>query len=111
MLFTLLGKGCQKVIRTHTQDTDVVTGVWNDEKIGNLRGIRVGAADIAGIACCENKIVPIGPFSGYLPLVKEILEFFGSGIPPVEKDETIEIFKFMHAADKSKLSSTYQLLE
>lgn len=107
MLFTLLGKGCQKVIRTHTKDTDVVTGVWNDERIGNLRGIRAGAADIAGIAFCESKIVPIGPFSGYLPLVKEILQFFDSGIPPVEKDDTIEIFKFMHAADQSKLSGKY----
>jgi hypothetical protein len=35
-------------------------------------------------------------------LLKEIIQFFETGIPPVSPEETIEIFAFMEAADESK---------
>jgi hypothetical protein len=40
--------------------------------------------------------------SGYDPLVKAIALFFATGRPPVLQDETIEIYAFMSAADRSK---------
>lgn len=44
----------------------------------------------------------LGPYNGYDPLLVKIIEFFKTGIPPVDKAETLEIFAFMEAADKSK---------
>jgi hypothetical protein len=44
----------------------------------------------------------LGTFEGYGPLVVQIGAFFRSGQPPVTKDETLEIFAFMTAADASK---------
>jgi hypothetical protein len=44
----------------------------------------------------------LGPYAGYDPLLVKILEFFRSGVEPVRRDETIEIFTFMQAADVSK---------
>ena len=41
------------------------------------------------------------PYS-YVPLVKQIMAFFQSGKPPVSPEETLEIFAFMDAAQRSK---------
>ena len=38
----------------------------------------------------------------YRPLVVEIVKFFQTGKPPVTPEETLEIFAFMDAAQKSK---------
>jgi hypothetical protein len=35
-------------------------------------------------------------------LLDQIIEFFKTGIPPVSKAETLEIYTFMEAADESK---------
>lgn len=102
MLFTVMGPGCKSVTRVYQEGTDLVTGVWSDGRIGTVRGIRKGAANIAGTAFGENGIAPLGPFSSYNPLVEQIIEFFDTGIPPVSEEETLEIFTFMHAADLSR---------
>lgn len=102
MLFTVMGTGCQSVRRVHTEGTDMVVGTWVDGRIGTVRGIRKGAADIAGIAFGEKGITQLGPFTSYVPLVEQILTFFETGTAPINTDETLEIFKFMNAADKSK---------
>jgi hypothetical protein len=45
----------------------------------------------------------LGSFEGYRPLVVKIVEFFTTGQSPVSKDETLEIYAFMTAANISKL--------
>jgi len=102
MLFTVMGQGCVSVTRIHQADADVVVGVWKDGRIGSVRGIRKGATAIAGTAFGEKGIAALGPFSGYETLVKEIILFFETGKPPVEPEETIEIFNFIEAADESR---------
>jgi len=104
MLFTVMGTGCKEVFRAYHPDFEQVVGIWNDGRIGSVRGIRKGASNIAGIAFGETGISQLGPFAGYGPLVAEILTFFDTGKPPVSKEETIEIFQFMEAAQKSKIS-------
>ena len=47
-------------------------------------------------------IEPIGGFSGYEPLVVEIVRFFKTHKPPVTAEETLEIYAFMEAADESR---------
>jgi len=39
---------------------------------------------------------------GYDPLLVNIIEFFKTGIVPVPKEQTLEIFAFMIAADESR---------
>lgn len=102
MLFTVMGPDCRQVSRTFTEGADLVTGVWGDGRIGTVRAIRQGAAGIAGTAFGEKGIAPLGPFSTYEPLVTEIVKFFESGTPPVSEKETLAIFKFIDAAQKSR---------
>ena len=49
-LFTLMGPGCVSVQRTHTTDTDMVTGTWTGGRIGSYRGIRRNKADFGATA-------------------------------------------------------------
>ena len=110
MLFTVMGTGCKEVFRAFHPDFEQVVGIWDDGRIGSVRGIRKGASDIAGIAFGENGISQLGPFAGYGPLVAEILTFFDTGKVPVSNEETIEIFKFMEAAQRSKTSHNAEKL-
>lgn len=102
MLYTVMGTGCEEVSRTHTADTDFVTGRWQDGRIGTFRGIRSGDATYGAIIYGTKGIVPAGNYAGYAPLVEQIATFFKTGKPPVSADETIEMFTFMEAADESK---------
>lgn len=100
-LFTLMGTGCQQVTRAHSDDFELVTGVWEGGRIGSFRGIRAGKAGYGGTAFGEKGIAEAGGFDGYRPLVVAIADFFATGEPPVEPAETIELFAFMEAADES----------
>lgn len=101
-LFTVMGVGCRTVARASTPDFDVVTGVWNDGRIGVFRGIRAGRSGYGGTVFGEKAIQEIGPYGGYEPLVVEIVKFFRTHEPPVSEEETLEIYAFMEAADESK---------
>ena len=101
-LFTVMGTGCSSVTRVSTTDTDVAVGVWNDGRIGTFRGTRTGKAGYGGNAFGENGTMSLGTYAGYDPLLLKILEFFKTGVEPVRREETIEIFAFMQAAEVSK---------
>ncbi|EDY18109.1 oxidoreductase domain protein [Chthoniobacter flavus Ellin428] len=42
-LYTVLGRGCDSVVRSHTADSDVVTGTWSGGRLGVLHGLRTKA--------------------------------------------------------------------
>jgi len=101
-LFTIMGIGCRQVVRVHQDGTDVVVGTWQDGRIGTFRGTRTGKYDLGGTAFGEKGNSQFSADGGYEPLLKEIIQFFKTGIPPVSAEETIEIYTFMEAADESK---------
>jgi len=104
-LFTIMGTGCKTVSRAFTPDTDVVTGIWQDNRIGTMRGIRSGRSGYGGMVFGEKEIKVLGSYAGYNPLLVEIVKFFNTGIPPVKPEETLEIFTFMAAAEESKFKN------
>lgn len=104
MLYAVMGSGCESVSRVYTPDVDVITAIWKDGRIGTLRGVRNQPAGIAGTAFGEKGTAPLGPFGekAYIGLVQQIIDFFETGVPPVTAAETLEMFRFMEAADRSK---------
>src|SRR5882672_764970 len=50
MLYTLMGTGCESVTRVHAEGVDVVSGKWNDGRVGTMRGIRDGKQDYGAVA-------------------------------------------------------------
>lgn len=101
-LYTIMGPGCEKVMRVQTDGTEHVVGVWNDGRIGSFRGMRSGTHGYGALVYGTKSITHIDKFDGYDPLVIEIARFFKTGHPPVSSAETLEIFAFMTASDESK---------
>lgn len=101
-LYTVMGTGCESVVRVSNEETDVVVGTWKDGRIGTFRGTRSGVHDYGGTVFTTDKNVVLGPYSGYEPLLLEIVKYFETGIVPVQPEETLEILAFMEAADESK---------
>ncbi|NLR57386.1 Gfo/Idh/MocA family oxidoreductase [Chitinophaga polysaccharea] len=101
-LYTVMGTGCKTVTRFHTGDTDVVVGVWGDDRIGTFRGTRSGPDDFGGRVFGEKGSMLLGPFKGYDLLLQQIATFFRTGVSPVKPEETLEILAFMEAAEESK---------
>ncbi len=112
LLFTVMGTGCKSVVRTCTDDTDMVIGVWEDGRVGCFRGGRTGNIGIGGTAFGDLGNKYLGPFESYRALMVKIIEFFRTGKAPVKSEETLEIYAFMQAAEESKrLGGTRVLLE
>jgi hypothetical protein len=97
-LYAVMGTGCAIVQRTNTPDGKIqVNGTWARNHKGIFR-----EGNFHGIARGTKGEAPVGSFDGYVPLVREIIKFFQTGVAPVDSKETIEIFAFMEAADLSK---------
>ena len=101
-LFTVMGTGCKTVQRLFQPDADLVIGRWKDGRVGTFRGLRKGKTSYGGTAFGSEGISPAGIYEGYEHLVKAIIQFFKTGVVPVKKQETLEIFAFMAAAEESK---------
>lgn len=110
MLFTVMGTGCESVTRTHTDETDLVVGIWNDKRVGTYRGMRIGKGPyyhFGGFAYCEKEAVPLDNYIGYgfYGLTKKIVKFFETGIAPITPETTIEVYAFMEASNQSLKNS------
>ena len=101
-LFTVMGTGCERVVRVNTAGADVVVGTWKGGRVGTFRGLREGHKGYGGTAFGSEAIAPLGPYENYRPLLAEIVRFFRTGVAPVSLEETLEIYAFMEAADESK---------
>ncbi|HWE03694.1 MAG TPA: Gfo/Idh/MocA family oxidoreductase [Tepidisphaeraceae bacterium] len=102
LLYTAMGTGCESVTRTHTDDTDIVVGIWKGGRVGTFRGTRTGAHDYGVVVFGAKSTAPAIKFEGYQPLAEQIAIFFKTRKAPVHVQETIELMAFMEAADESK---------
>jgi len=103
LLFTIMGPGVESVTRAASENADVIVGRWKDGRIGTVRVIRP-YSEYGAVVFRAKEIVEIKPqgAGSYRPLVVEIVKFFETGKPPVPNEETLEIFSFLDAAQKSK---------
>lgn len=103
ILYALMGKGCVRVQATYQKETDQVTAVWSDGRIGTLRGLRAGNQGF-GLTLFGKKSIrsmPVGTGTIYRELLKQIVTFFQSGKAPVDPAETLELMTFLEAANAS----------
>ena len=103
LLYTLMGPGCQEVSRTFTPDADIIVGRWKNGRIGTVRALRP-YGDFGAVVFRPKQVVQSRPHASdsYRPLLVEVMKFFETGQPPVPNQETLEIFAFMDAAQRSK---------
>lgn len=106
MLFTIMGPGCRTVTRaatTRDPGVDTITCIWKDGRIGTVEAMRP-YGPYGGVVIRPKDVVEIPNDRGayYATMLGEIVKFFRTGEIPVPNDETLEIFRFMDAAQRSK---------
>jgi len=104
LLYTLMGRGCEEVTRTYTADGDLVVGKWSGGRLGTVQALRPYGHFGAVVFRPEERVNQSDPKASdsYHPLVVEIVKFFETKQPPFPNEETLEIFAFMDAAQRSK---------
>jgi hypothetical protein len=100
-LYTVMGRGCQWVQTFASEDSDVVVGHWEDGRIGTFRAVRAGGVK-GQVTVVGKKKTVTAQSGGYAPMLAAIVEFFRTGVPPVEPEETLEIIQFLTAAGLSR---------
>ena len=88
---------------TASDGADVVVGKWKDGRIGVVRPSRP-YGDYGAAVFRTKEVVTTRPkpqFS-YRPMLIEVVKFFETKQPPVPNEETLELFAFMDAAQRSK---------
>ena len=116
-LYTIMGPGAVSVTRAYSPETELVTGIWKDGRIGTFRGIRKGAVKYSalvfgdkgvgpagkyGYAAPVKGVVPKSRYMGYEGVATELAKFYKTRKLPISPSETIELFTFMEAAHESK---------
>jgi len=104
LLYTLMGRGCEEVTRVSTPDADVVVGKWKDGRLGTVRALRPYGKFGAVVFRSDDKVNQSDPkpVDSYRPLLLEIVKFFETKEPPFPNEDTLEMFAFMDAAQRSK---------
>lgn len=114
MLFTVLGSGSKSIKTITNTKHDVITGVWEDGRIGTIRGNRAGNNQFGVLIHFElgTEYIDINlnekPY--YASLLEQVMNFFQDGIPRVPLNETKEIIRFVEACNESGLSGKTVIL-
>ena len=103
MLYVLMGQGCVEVSRTFSEDAEIITGKWKDGRVGTMRTLKP-YGDFGAVAFYEKGLAqsPEKTKFSYVSLMQQIIPFFQTGQVPVDNAETLEMFAFMEAAQRSR---------
>jgi len=103
MLYALLGQGCKRVSALSTPGADAVAGVWSDDRVGTVRGLRDGAKGYGFTAFGSKSVTStaVGSRFIYRELLKQVVRLFETRTPPFDPRETLEIVAFIEAAKRS----------
>jgi hypothetical protein len=103
MLYTLMGMGCEEVTRTYTDGADVLVGRWRGGRIGSVRALRP-YGPYGAVVFRAKTVTQSSPkvSADYRPMLVEIVKFVETRQPPVSNEETLEIYSFLDAAQRSK---------
>ncbi len=105
MLFSLMGRGCEEASMISTKDMDEATCRWAGGRIGTVRTLRpYGDYGAVVFRSGGKEVMQTTPKFrvNYSPMLKQLAEFMKTRQPPVSNEETMEIFAFMDAAQRSK---------
>ncbi len=104
ILYTLLGGGCERLACAYTDAAEVVTGLWQDGRLGVMRGTRAGSHAYGFCAWGEKAVRQSGISTKYIyrELCERIVDMFASGEPPIDPLVTLEIVAFINAAIESR---------
>lgn len=106
MLYTTMGRGCRSVTCASNEHYDLITGIWADGRIGTVHCNRTGNYEYHGLVHFEKQSAHVNvqtETKGFFTCLAEaIMQFIATRQPPVEAEETIELIRFIEAANESR---------
>ncbi len=106
MLYALLGKGCRSVRTASSAGHDMVVGEWGDGRLGTLRGNRAGNRKFGGTVHTKKATMYVDVYAHekpyYASMLEQVMAMFRTGSVPVDLSETLEIIRFIEAANESR---------
>lgn len=106
MLYAILGVGCHSVLSVTHEDHEFVVGQWADGRIGTIRGNRKGNKRNGALIHREEEThyvdVLAHPKPKYAGLLEVVMAMFQTGIAQIAVEETLEIIRFLEAANESR---------
>ncbi len=105
IVYRYLGKGCREVQTFSSESVDLIVGRWEGGRFGLVSGNRAGSNDfgvrlVTGKGHRASLLDPAVPYMK--PLAEAILEFFRSGVSPIDPAESLEVIAFLEAASRSR---------
>ncbi|AIQ34967.1 Gfo/Idh/MocA family oxidoreductase [Paenibacillus sp. FSL R5-0345] len=115
MLYAALGEGCYSVRVICNDMQEWVVGQWKDGRIGTIRGNRTGGSDFYIVLHRErgsNGVNALGANynAGHQQLLKNFIAMARGDAPPVRPSLTLELIRFIEAANESRVSGANILL-
>ena len=108
ILSVVMGTGCKEVKATTNDDFDLITATWSDGRIAVLRGSRKGHGKFGLVLHGEKgpKYVDLhaGKRSWYGSMLEAILRSLPNGKSDIPAEATLEIVRFIEAANESRKS-------
>ncbi len=106
MLFRAFGPGARRVQAISNERFDVITAEWADGRMATIRGHRAGNTEFGGVIHRPATSVPFRIGTGKVPfyasLLRAIAGFVTTGHSPVALAESVEIVRFLEAANLSQ---------
>lgn len=106
MLYAVMGGGCVKVCTITAGDHDLIVGSWKDGRIGTARGNRAGNRKFGALLHREKGSIFVDVSAQAKPnqasVIQVIVEMFQTGVVQLEPEATLEIIRFIEAANESR---------
>jgi hypothetical protein len=105
VLVAFMGMGCERVRCLPYQDMDVIIGEWGDGRLGVVRGTRFEKNEFGCVihtTAGARAGVALGTPPNYFLLLQQVMQFFETGISPIDLGETFAITSFLEAANASR---------
>jgi predicted dehydrogenase len=106
VLYALLGQGCVSVTAVSGDGHELIVGKWRDGRVGLARGNAHPNVSHGALIHRANGTTFIDTASDglqkYGRLMEAVLAMIRTGKPAVEPEETLEIIRFIEAANESR---------
>ena len=113
VLYRIMGPGCRSVTAFSGNGYETVTAVWQDGRIGSLRGNSGNISHGAWIHREKRTLyadTAADQQRKYANLLRAALDMFKTGKPAIAPQETLEIIRFIEAVNESRESGKTVLL-
>ncbi|HEV2294861.1 MAG TPA: Gfo/Idh/MocA family oxidoreductase [Tepidisphaeraceae bacterium] len=104
----VMGSGCRSVTVTRTDNFDLLTGRWSDNRVATMRGVR-NAHHKYGVTLHRKDDFDFVNLqqhkrAAYANMLDAILKTLPQGKSDVAKEDTLEVIKIIEAANQSRES-------